>query len=145
MERGSNRAGGVGGVGGSEEPRSGVLEEPPDLLLSNINSGSLGTDAAALGRVQTVEAAGFQRSEDARCAAGGASKRLMEEEVTEPDPQTQEPPGMPLPPGTHSEVNGDLPGNPYLRDGTVDVMESPAREPVVLQYPTEYDHSHQCG
>ncbi|KAG7217589.1 hypothetical protein INR49_021275, partial [Caranx melampygus] len=75
----------------------------------------------------------------------------MEEEVTEPDPQTAEsspqtvePSGM-LPPGTHSEVNGDLPGNPYLRDGTVDVMESPVREPVVLQYPAEYNHSHQYG
>jgi len=64
----------------------------------------------------------------------------MEEEVTEPDPQAVEPLGMP-----QSEVNGDLPGNPYLRDGTVDVMESPVREPVVLQYPTEYDLSHQCG
>lgn len=87
-------------------------------------------------------------------AAGGtaASKSLMEEEVTEPDPQTVEPTGMPPPPppplpGTHSEVNGDLPGNPYLRDGAVvvDVMESPAREPVVLQDPAEYSQSHQYG
>ncbi len=79
-------------------------------------------------------------------AAGGtaASKSLMEEEVTEPDPQTVEPTGMP-PPGTHSEVNGDLPGNPYLRDGMVDVMESPAREAVVLQYPAEYSQSDQYG
>ncbi|XP_035478447.1 calcium-binding protein 8 isoform X1 [Scophthalmus maximus] len=69
----------------------------------------------------------------------------MEEEVTEPDPQTAEPSGAPPPPGTHSEVNGDLPGNPYLRDGTDDVMESPVREPVVLQYPAEYNHSDQCG
>lgn len=74
----------------------------------------------------------------------------MEEEVTEPDPQTVEPSGMPPPPPppppeTHSEVNGDLPGNPYLRDGTVDVMESPAREPVVLQYSPQYSDSHQCG
>ncbi|KAG8001808.1 Calcium-binding protein 8 [Nibea albiflora] len=74
----------------------------------------------------------------------------MEEEVTEPDPQTVEPTGMPPPPpplpGTHSEVNGDLPGNPYLRDGAVvDVMESPAREPVVLQDPAEYSQSHQYG
>lgn len=68
----------------------------------------------------------------------------MEEEVTEPDPQTVEPTGL-LPPGTPSEVNGDLPGNPYLRDGAVDVMESPVREPVVLQYPAEYNHSHQYG
>lgn len=79
-------------------------------------------------------------------AAGGtAYKRLMEEEVTEPDPQMVEPSSMPSP-ETHAEVNGDLPGNPYLRDdGTVDVVESPAREPVVLQYPTEYNLSHQCG
>ncbi|XP_045928803.1 calcium-binding protein 8-like [Micropterus dolomieu] len=69
----------------------------------------------------------------------------MEEEVTEPDPQTVELTGMPLPPGTHSEVNGDLPGNPYLRDEMEDVMESPAREPVVLQYPAEYSQSHQYG
>lgn len=87
---------------------------------------------------------------DRQCAAavapGGAAafKRVMEEEVTEPDPQMVEPSSLP-PPGTHSEVNGDLPGNPYVRDGTEDVMESPAREPVVLQYPTEYDPSHQCG
>lgn len=80
-------------------------------------------------------------------AAGGiaASESLMEEEVTEPDPQTVELTGMPLPPGTHSEVNGDLPGNPYLRDEMEDVMESPAREPVVLQYPAEYSQSHQYG
>lgn len=69
----------------------------------------------------------------------------MEEEVTEPDPQAVEPAGTPPPPGTHSEVNGDLPGNPYLRDGAADVMESPAREPVVLQYPAEYSESHQYG
>ena len=72
----------------------------------------------------------------------------MEEEVTEPDPQAAEPSGvLPPPPlpGTHSEVNGDLPGNPYLRDGAADVTESPVREPVVLQYPAEYDHSHRCG
>ncbi|KAM7398917.1 hypothetical protein PAMP_018221 [Pampus punctatissimus] len=68
----------------------------------------------------------------------------MEEEVTEPDAQTVEPAGV-LPPGTPSEVNGDLPGNPYLRDGTVDIMESPVREAVVLQYPAEYNHSHQYG
>lgn len=87
--------------------------------------------------------------QSAAAAAGGtaASKSLMEEEVTEPDPQTAEPSGMPPlpPPGRHSEVNGDLPGTPYLRDGTVDVMESPVREPVVLQYPAEYNHSHQYG
>lgn len=79
-------------------------------------------------------------------AAGGtaASKSLMEEEVTEPDPQIVEPTGM-APPGTHSEVNGDLPGNPYLRDGMLDVMESPVREPVVLQDPAEYSQSHQYG
>ncbi|KAM3616904.1 uncharacterized protein V6R79_025787 [Siganus canaliculatus] len=70
----------------------------------------------------------------------------MEEEVTEPDPQTAEPTGM-LPSGTHSEVNGDLPGNPYLRDGVLllDVMESPAREADVLQDPAEYSPSRQCG
>lgn len=65
----------------------------------------------------------------------------MEEEVTEPEPRAADPTGEP--PGTHSEVNGDLPGNPYLRDGTEDVTESPVREPVVLQDPAEY--SHQCG
>lgn len=64
----------------------------------------------------------------------------MEEEVTEPDPQTAEPSGM-----LRSEVNGDLPGNPCLREGTVDVMESPTREPVVLQFPTEYGHGQECG
>lgn len=64
----------------------------------------------------------------------------MEEEVTEPDPRTV----APLPsPGTHSEVNGDLPGNPYLRDGTEDAMESPATEPLVLQDPAAY--THHCG
>ncbi|KAF3693306.1 Calcium-binding protein 8 [Channa argus] len=79
-------------------------------------------------------------------AAGGttASKSLMEEEVTEPDPQAVELTSTP-PVGTHSEVNGDLPGNPYLSAGTVDVMESPAREPVVLQYPAEYTPSHHYG
>uniref|UniRef100_A0A3P9HI55 Calneuron 1 n=1 Tax=Oryzias latipes TaxID=8090 RepID=A0A3P9HI55_ORYLA len=42
------------------------------------------------------------------------------------------------------EVNGELlPGHPYLRDGTV--MESPAGETGVLQYPTEYGHRHRCG
>ncbi|TNN56555.1 Calcium-binding protein 8 [Liparis tanakae] len=65
----------------------------------------------------------------------------MEEEVTEPEPRAADPTGGS--PGTHSEVNGDLPGNPYLRDGTEDVTESPVREPVVLQDPAEY--SHQCG
>lgn len=92
----------------------------------------------------------MDRQSAAAAAAVGtaASKRVMEEEVTEPDPQTVEPATgkpPPSPPGTHSEVNGDLPGNPYLRDGTEDVMESPAREPVVLQYPAEYSQSHQCG
>ncbi|XP_068441798.1 calcium-binding protein 8 isoform X1 [Clinocottus analis] len=73
----------------------------------------------------------------------------MEEEVTEPDPRAADPTGGPSPPppppspGTHSEVNGDLPGNPYLRDGTEDVVESPVREPVVLQDPAGY--SLQCG
>ncbi|KAM6932939.1 E3 ubiquitin-protein ligase TRIM21-like [Xenentodon cancila] len=85
-----------------------------------------------------------QRSVDRQCAAGGASEKLMEEEVTEPDTRALEPPGM-LRPGTHSEVNGDLPGNPYLRDGAVDEMESPAREPEVLQYPAECNQSQQCG
>lgn len=65
----------------------------------------------------------------------------MEEEVTEAGPPTAEPSGSPPPPGTTSEVNGDLPGNPYLSDRTVDVMESPVREPVVLQY----DPSRQYG
>ncbi|KAM6988530.1 calcium-binding protein 8 isoform 1-T1 [Tautogolabrus adspersus] len=68
----------------------------------------------------------------------------MEEEVTEPDPQMVEPTGI-QPPGMHFEVNGDLPGNPCLRDGTEEVMESPTREPDVLQYPAEYSQSHQYG
>lgn len=74
-------------------------------------------------------------------AAGGtaASKSLMEEEVTEPDLQTVEPTGILLP-GTCSEVNGALPGNPYLRDGLLDVMENPTREPVVLHDSAEYNH-----
>lgn len=82
----------------------------------------------------------------AAAAAGGtaASKNPMEEEVTEPDPRTVEPAGV-LRPGTRSEVNGDLPGSPYLRDGVVDMMESPAREPVVLQNSAEYSQSQQCG
>ncbi|XP_053279071.1 calcium-binding protein 8 [Pleuronectes platessa] len=67
----------------------------------------------------------------------------MEEEVTEPDPQALE--HAAPPPGTHSEVNGDLPGNPCLRDGSEDVMESPVREPVVLQYPAQYTPGQQCG
>lgn len=74
-------------------------------------------------------------------ATGGtaASKSLMEEEVTEPDLQTVEPTGRLLP-GTRSEVNGALPGNPYLRDGLLDVMESPTRGPVMLQDSAEYNH-----
>ncbi|XP_075956530.1 calcium-binding protein 8-like [Anarhichas minor] len=68
----------------------------------------------------------------------------MEEEVTEPDPRAADPTGVPpSSPGTHSEVNGDLPGNPYLRDGMADAMESPARYPFVLQDPAAY--SHHCG
>ncbi|XP_034086470.1 calcium-binding protein 8 [Gymnodraco acuticeps] len=63
----------------------------------------------------------------------------MEEGVTEPEPQAVELTGMP--PGTPSEVNGDLPGNPYLRDGA-GVMESPVREPAVLQYPAEYSQQY---
>lgn len=82
-------------------------------------------------------------------AAGGTAttKSLMEEEVTEPDPQASEPAGMPPPVGTHAEVNGDLPGNPYLREVVVvDVTESPAREPVVLQDAAEYSQqSQRCG
>uniref|UniRef100_A0A1A7Y1M8 EF-hand domain-containing protein n=1 Tax=Iconisemion striatum TaxID=60296 RepID=A0A1A7Y1M8_9TELE len=58
----------------------------------------------------------------------------MEEEVTEPDAHT----GMPE---AGTEVNGDLPGSP--RAGTVDGTQSLLEEPVVLQYPTEYDQ--QCG
>uniref|UniRef100_A0A1A8KH46 Calneuron 1 n=1 Tax=Nothobranchius kuhntae TaxID=321403 RepID=A0A1A8KH46_NOTKU len=54
----------------------------------------------------------------------------MEEEVTEPGPRT----GMPQ---AGTEVNGDLPGSP--RDGTESLVE----EPVVQQYPKEYDQ--QCG
>lgn len=76
-------------------------------------------------------------------AAGqtAASKGLMEEEVTEPDPQ----PTSMLPLVIHSEVNGDLPGNPYLRDGEVDMKESPTREPVMLQDSAEYSQTHQYG
>lgn len=70
----------------------------------------------------------------------------MEEEVTEPDPHTLESSSIYLAPlGTHSEVNGDLPGNPNPRDGTLDVMESPVREPVVLQHPAQCNHSLHCG
>ncbi|XP_054599318.1 calcium-binding protein 8 isoform X2 [Nothobranchius furzeri] len=54
----------------------------------------------------------------------------MEEEVTEPGPRT----GMPQ---AGTEVNGDLPGSP--RDGTESLVE----EPVVQQYPKEYDQP--CG
>lgn len=68
----------------------------------------------------------------------------MEEEVTDPDAQTVDPTGMPTP-RTWAEINGDLPGNPYLRDVIVEVMDSPAREPDVLQCPAEYSQSHQCG
>lgn len=112
---------------------------------SNINNGFLGTDAAALGQAQTVEAAGLSGlwTGSLPLLLGGtaASNCLMEAEVIEPDPQAMELMGM-TPPGTHSEVNGDLPGTPYLRDGMVDVMESPASEPVVLQYPAEYSHEY---
>lgn len=66
----------------------------------------------------------------------------MEEEVTEADPQ---PTGMIPSPGLHSEVNGDLPGHPYLREGLLDMMESPEREPVALRDSAEYGQSHQCG
>lgn len=73
----------------------------------------------------------------------------MEEELTEPELHTMEHKAVPspstVPTGTHSEVNGDLPGNPYLMDGVLDVMDSPEREPVGLQYPGEYNHSHQFG
>ncbi|XP_062329531.1 calcium-binding protein 8 isoform X1 [Osmerus eperlanus] len=63
----------------------------------------------------------------------------MEEEVTEPDLLTgggeagrgaRAEAGR----GTRTEVNGDLPGTPCLRE----VMECPM-EPVVLQYPTEHN------
>lgn len=76
-------------------------------------------------------------------AAGqtAASKGLMEEEVTEPDSQ----PTSMLPLVIHSEVNGDLPGNPYLMDGEVDLKESPTREHVMLQDSAEYSQSHQYG
>lgn len=57
-----------------------------------------------------------------------------EEEVSEP--QTGAP---------HPEVNGDLPGNPYLRDGALDAAGSPAREPAPPQCPPEFSPSHQCG
>lgn len=71
-----------------------------------------------------------------------ASEALMEEEVTEADPQ---PTSMIPSPGLHSEVNGDLPGHPYLREGLLDMMESPEREPEALRDSAEYGQSHQCG
>lgn len=76
-------------------------------------------------------------------AAGGAaaSESVMEEEVTEPDPQ----PSSPIPPGLHSEVNGDLPGHPYLRQGLLEMMESPERDPAALRDSAEYGQSHQRG
>lgn len=90
-----------------------------------------------------------QSAAAAAAATGGTatSKSLMEEEVTEPDPQASAPAGMPPPAGTHAEVNGDLPGNPYLRDVVVvDVTASPAREPIVLQDAAEYSQqSQRCG
>lgn len=103
----------------------------PAALTAHISptGGVLETDAAALGPAQSVEAAG-------RSAASG-TRDLMEEGVTQPRPRTpMEPAATP----SHSEVNGDLPGNPYLTDGTPDeVMESPEREPdVLLQYPDQY-------
>lgn len=76
-------------------------------------------------------------------AAGGtaASESVMEEEVTEPDPQ----PTSMIPPGLHSEVNGDLPGHPYLREGLLDMVEGPEREPAVLRDSAEYGQSQRCG
>lgn len=107
---------------------------PAALTAQILTTGFVGTDAAALGRSQSEEAAGGLWTQ---CAA--ASESLMEEGVTEPEPQAVELTGMP--PGTPSEVNGDLPGNPYLRDGA-GVMESPVREPAVLQYPAEYSQQY---
>lgn len=90
-----------------------------------------------------------QSAAAAAAATGGTdtSKSLMEEEVTEPDPQASVPAGMPPPVGAHAEVNGDLPGNPYLRDVVVvDVTASPVREPIVLQDAGEYSQqSQRCG
>lgn len=63
----------------------------------------------------------------------------MEGEVTEPDPQ----PTSMIPPGLHSKANGDLPGHPYLREGLLDMMESPERKPAVDS--AEYGQSHHCG
>lgn len=60
----------------------------------------------------------------------------MEEEVTEPGPQALELTALQ---GTRYEANGDLPGNPRLRDGTEDAT-SPAGEPAVLQCPSQ-----RCG
>ena len=137
-ERGSER--------GAEEPRRESVRGavvPAALAAQILNKGLVGTDAAALGPAQTVEAARLSGAWAGSLLLEAASASLMEEEVTEPGPQAPEPAGPP--PGTHSEVNGDLPGNPCLRDGTEDVMESPVREPVVLQYPAEYKPGQQCG
>ena len=70
----------------------------------------------------------------------------MEEEVTEADlpPQTEEPVRLRAA-GTQSEMNGALPGTPYQRserEGTLDVVESPVREPLVQHYPTEYSQQY---
>lgn len=62
----------------------------------------------------------------------------MEEEVTEPDllggGEAGRGAGAEAGRVTRTEVNGDLPGTPCLRE----VMECPM-EPVVLQYPTEHN------
>ncbi|KAJ0021930.1 hypothetical protein NQD34_009420 [Periophthalmus magnuspinnatus] len=59
----------------------------------------------------------------------------MEEELTEAEHPNMEGTTVPPKTGTYPEVNGDLPGHPYLLDG---IMESPERE---LQYPEEYNES----
>ncbi|KAM4627381.1 calcium-binding protein 8-like [Polymixia lowei] len=67
----------------------------------------------------------------------------MEEEVTEPAPQTGEPAGTRAE-GAQFEVNGDLPGTPCQRDGMEEITESPERELAVLRHPAECNH-HQHG
>ncbi|KAM8905234.1 calcium-binding protein 8 isoform 1-T1 [Spinachia spinachia] len=128
-EREGEREGGRERAGGR-----GAREEPLYLLLSLLksNHGVLGNRCRCCGTSPHRGGSRTQSLVDRQRARGGvaASESLMEEEVTEPDPRTVAPLSSP---GTHSEVNGDLPGNPRE-----DVME-----PLVLQDPAAY--THHCG